>query len=354
MRHVPIETVAPTNCIKAEQVRALESVRHLSERFPDAGLRSVAVLRAPTFDRKADPEGRTKIWLALENLQITGSFKIRGALCAVDDARMAGHTHVVAASAGNHGVGIAHAARALGLQARVFIPECAPKNKIDKMVAAGAIVDFCENGYDEAERSARRAARAFGCPFISPYEDSCVCLGNGASLAFEIADYFGEVPAHVIAPIGGGGLAAGLATGFSYLKGSFQRIVWTVQSEASAAFALSLDRGSAVESLPPPPQGTLADGLEGGISQSSFERAKSLLLGVSVVTEKEIAKAMRQANEKLRVRLEGSAAVALVPLLTELPDALKGGNLVVVLTGRNVDASTFARAVPSIAAPPHR
>jgi threonine dehydratase len=350
MRHVPIETVDFNDCVDAKLTRALESVRHLPERFPDAGLRTVAVLRAPTFDRKADPSGRTKIWMALENLQITGSFKVRGALCAVDDARMAGHTHVVAASAGNHGVGVAHAARALGLQARIFVPETASKTKIDKMVAAGAIVDFCEEGYDEAERAARKAASSFGCPFISPYEDQSVCLGNGASLAFEISEYFGEVPSHLLVPIGGGGLAAGLALGASYLKKLRAPIVWTAQSEASAAFALSLERGLALESLAPPAGGTLAEGLEGGISQTSFDRARRLVLGVTVATEKEIAKAMGQASEKLRIRLEGSAAVALVPLLAELPNSLKGGNLVIVLTGRNVDEATFSRAVPPLTA----
>lgn len=351
MRHFPIETAAPIDAINPQQSDVLNSVRRLSERFPEAGLRSVAVLRAPTFDRKADPTGRTKIWIALENLQITGSFKVRGALCAVDEARLAGHTHVVAASAGNHGVGIAHASRALGLQARVFVPAKAPKTKIDKMVAAGAIVDFCEDGYDQAEFLARRAAAAFGCPFISPYEDMCVAFGNGASLAFEISEYFGEVPSHLIAPIGGGGLASGLAMGFAHLQGHSPPIVWTAQSEASAAFAHSLERGSALESLEPPADGTLAEGLEGGISQASFARARALLLGVTVVSEKEIAKAMQQAKEKLQFRLEGSAAVALVPLLSELPPILKGGNLVIVLTGRNVDESTFSRVVPSAAQP---
>src|SRR4051794_29000190 len=103
----------------------LEEARHLGSRFPEAGLHPVVVIRASDLDRRADPAGKTRVWLALEALQITGSFKVRGALLAL--SRMVEtRTHVVAASAGNHGVGVAYAARVLGLHAKVVVPESAP------------------------------------------------------------------------------------------------------------------------------------------------------------------------------------------------------------------------------------
>jgi threonine dehydratase len=113
-------------------------------------------------------------------------------------------------------------------------------------------------------------------------------------------------------------------------------VVWGVQSEASCAMAMSLDRGAAVERLETGGT-TLAEGLEGGISAGGFARARSVVAGVLVVTEAQIAAAMAHAYRDMGLVLEGSAAVGLVPVLFGLPERLRGGDLVVVLTGRNVD-----------------
>ncbi|MBI5535422.1 MAG: pyridoxal-phosphate dependent enzyme [Deltaproteobacteria bacterium] len=342
MRNIEIDPVlaADARPIAPEK---LELARSLGSRLPEAGLRRVALIRADSLNRHADPTGSTRLILALENLQITGSFKIRGALSALDAARRAGATGVVAASAGNHGIGVARAARLFGMSATIVVPETAAKAKIAKIRAEGAELAFTAQGYDAAEALGRELASRRGLPWISPYDDVDVLAGNGSSLAFEIVDALGKVPEHVLVPIGGGGLATGMAWGLAASAGEDPRKtrrVWTAQSEASAAFALSLERGSAVEQLATSEK-TLADGLEGGISATSFARASSVVAGVSVLAEARIAFAMALIHYRLGLRLEGSAAAALVPAIDGLPPLIRGGDLVIVLTGRNVDRAVF-------------
>lgn len=303
----------------------LERARGLASRFPTAGLREVLVVAAP---------GRERVWLALECMQITGSFKVRGALLAMEALRA---PEVLAVSAGNHGIGVAFAARALGTKASIVVPRGAPRTKTDKIAAYGATVIHAEStGYDDAEREAIALAAARGLPFLSPYDDLDVLAGNGASLGFEIERALGRCPDLVYAPIGGGGLTTGLAC-------ALRSPVWGVQSEASCAFAQSLERGSAVTTLPPAV--TLAEGLEGGISERGFARAHATLAGAVVVTEDEIAAAMKFAYRELGLALEGSAAAALVPVLTSGETHGEAKDVIVVLTGRNVDPDRLARIV---------
>jgi len=239
---------------------------------------------------------------------------------------------VVAASAGNHGAGVAYAANVLSMEATVVVPTNAPEAKRSRITRYGArLVVSYTFGYDAAEREARALAKATGSPFVSPYDDLAVVAGNGASLGFEIEAALGHTPDVVIAPFGGGGLATGLACALPSAR------VFGAQSEASPAFALSIERGHAVESLDAAE--TLADGLEGGISQAAFERALSVVAGVIVVSEDAIATAMATAYRSLGVRIEGSAAAAVAPLFA--PDLMAqlrpSGDVIVVLTGRNVD-----------------
>jgi len=161
------------------------------------------------------------------------------------------------------------------------------------------------------------------------------------------------VPSLVLAPFGGGGLATGLACGLDHALGKAARRVWGVQVEASPAFAMSLERGSAVTSLPY--QETVADGLEGGIPDRAFTRARGVVKGAIVVSEQEVISAMQFAFHELGLVLEGSAAAALAPVLAGLPqevlrDVATGtsrdaADIVVVLTGRNVDRERLGRLV---------
>ena len=293
-------------------------------------------MRAAELDCRADPTGATRVWLALEALQVTGSFKVRGALVALDAAK--GGADVVTASAGNHGAAVAYAARVLGMSATVCVPRTAPAAKRARIEAYGAkLVVAKSEHYDDAELLAKELAASEGKTFVSAYDDVNVVLGNGVSLGLEVIRAMGGVPERVVLPFGGGGLATGVAWAMAAeTEGPIERGVWGVQSEASCAMAQSLEQGAAVERL----EGggtTLAEGLEGGISADAYARALGAIAGVLVVTEEQIAFAMAHAYREMGLVLEGSAAVGLVPVLFGLPDRLRGGDLVVVLTGRNVD-----------------
>jgi threonine dehydratase len=218
-----------------------------------------------------------------------------------------------------------------------------------RIAAYGAsIVLAASERRDEAEAQARLFATETDAAFVSPRDDLSVIAGNGASLGFEIIRAIGGVPDVTFAPFGSGGLATGLAYAFAdQTEGSHEvTSVWGVQSEASPAMALSLERGEAIESMPPR-EPTIAEGLEGGISKTAFERAREAIAGVVVATEAEIAGAMMYAYREMGLVLEGSAAVALAPLLYGVPGVVRARaardetadatDLVVVLTGRNVD-----------------
>src|ERR1700728_4676910 len=126
---------------------SLEAVRHLGRRFPEARLREVPIVRAGELDRRADPTAATRIWLALETLQVTGSFKVRGALVALEARRGVGR--VIAASAGNHGAAVAYAGNVLDVPVTVCVPRTAPRAKRDKIAQYGAeLVVVASDHYD--------------------------------------------------------------------------------------------------------------------------------------------------------------------------------------------------------------
>jgi threonine dehydratase len=325
----------------------LDGARDLGRRFPAAHLRETPVVRAADLDSRADPSGETRIWLALEALQVTGSFKVRGALLALDRLRGTG-ARAIAASAGNHGAGVAYAAAVLGVPAMVVVPKVAPDAKRAKIAAHGADIVVSESShYDDAEDLAKELAAREKSVFISPYDDVDVLAGNGASLGFEIVRALGCVPEATLAPFGGGGLATGLALAMANESEeplARARRVWGVQSEASPAMARSLEEGRAVERLLAG-GATLAEGLEGGISRTAFARARAAIAGVVVVSEGAIARALAYAYRDLGLVLEGSAATALVPVLEGLPEPIRGGDVVCVLTGRNIDVARLQRVL---------
>ena len=243
-----------TSFVSAGFETDLESVRDLATRFPAAHLRPVTCIRAHDLDALADPSGSARVWLAIESLQVTGSFKVRGALVALDALQRAARTNgqqrprVVAASAGNHGAGVAYAAKVLGCDATVVVPANAPLAKRSKIAAYGCtIIVSSSPHYDDAEAEAQALAASTGAHFVSPYDDVDVLTGNGASLGFEIARAIGRVPDRALVPFGGGGLASGMAAAFAHEANeslASTRRVWGVQSDISPAMAMSLARGA--------------------------------------------------------------------------------------------------------------
>lgn len=266
-----------------------------------------------------------------ESMQVTGSFKIRGAVAAIEahmsEAKARG---VVAASAGNHGAGVAYASAKMGVRATIVVPTTTPNVKRDRIAKSGATLVVHGAGYDAAEAHALAIARDADALFISAYDDVDVAAGNGGTLGGDlIAARGGAKFSRVIVPVGGGGLASGMAAALGP-----DVAVYGAQSDACPAMAESIARGSAIESMHAR-ELTLAEGLEGGVTRAGFERARRALAGVFVVSETSIARAMIFAREQWGVVVEGSAAVALVPFLEGDPRA---DDSVIVLTGRNVDA----------------
>ncbi len=304
-------------------------------------MREVPLVRAAELDLRADPTGSTRIWLALEALQVTGSFQVRGALVAVSasaSAAKARARHVVAPSVGNHGVAVAYAACVLGVSATVVVPSSIPRTKREKIQRYGAeLIVASTERYEVAVALAKDIAQRQGAAFVAAGEDVDNMLGNGGSLGFEIMRGLGGVPERALAPFGDGGLVTGLAWAFGAdASGAPDRGVWGVQSEVCCSMATSLECGHAVhsgDSVGP----TLAEELREGVSKDAFEHARAAIAGIAVVSEAQIAAAMGHAYWDMGLVLEGTAALALAPVLFGLPDGLRGGDVVVVLTGRNID-----------------
>jgi threonine dehydratase len=335
MSYVAAPTRAGMPRLPAPAPAALEAVRHLDVRFPAARLREVPLVRAPELDLRADAAGTTRVWLALEALQVTGSFKVRGALVSLDAHRTRGG--VVAASAGSHGVAVAYAARVLGLPATVCVPRSAPPARRAKIEKYGAeVVVAATDDPGDVEDLARAIASSRRGAFISQSDDTDVVAGNGSSLGFEIVRALGGVPERVLAPLGGGGLATGLSWALSAEdRATGECAVWGVQSEAigAAVAASDVDRVAVLCGSSRPPRPAPTGDLDGGDPRAPV----AAIGGLIVVTEEQVAAAMAHAYSDLGLIVEGPAAAALAPVLFGLPERVRGGDLVVVLTGRNVD-----------------
>jgi threonine dehydratase len=275
-------------------------------------------------------------WLKLESLQATGSFKLRGA--AVKLARLGAAVRargVVAASAGNHGLGMALAARRFGVPLTVVVPESAARVKVDGIARLGADVVRAGAGYVEAEVRAQALAVERGVPFVSPFDDDDVIEGNGAWLGEEL--YAQRAVARVIVPVGGGGLIAGLARA---LQPRGVEVIG-VQPRANCAMHDSFVGGAALTAYAG--GATVCDGLEGAVAARTYEIARAYVRRVVLVDEDEVLAAMAYAYRELGLIVEPSAAVGIA--------AVRGGHApaddatAIVVTGANVDAELLDRAL---------
>lgn len=268
------------------------------------------------------------VFLKCENLQVTGSFKIRGAYAAVGDPSTGSGQAarpVVAASAGNHGIALATAARDAGVPCTIVVPRGVPAVKEEKIRALGAtLLKSPFDGYDDTEAWARE--RAGGARWVSAYDDPDVIAGNGGTTAQEILDE-ADVEA-VVVPCGGGGLAIG--------SGLVKRTI-AVNTDASCAMWASWRDGRAHERFDSRP--TIAEGLEGGVSRINYERSREFVADVLVVPEASIGPAVRDVALRERMVIEGSAAAGVAAVVAgKIPHK----RFAVVLTGSNIDASRFA------------
>jgi threonine dehydratase len=273
-----------------------------------------------------------KVTLKLENLQITGSFKIRGAtnklLSLSEDERAHG---VITVSSGNHGRAVSYAARELGIRAVVCLPETVTQNKVEAIRSLGAEVVVKGSTFDEADAHAHILWKEIGLTFVHPYDDPEVISGQG-TIGLEMLEDFPEIDT-VVVPLSGGGLLSGIALA---LKSTHPELhVVGVSMERGPAMVESLKAGKVVEIVEEP---TLADALAGGIgfdNRYTFQMIQQFVDETVLVSEGEIAHAMDYALQKQHLVIEGGGAVGLAAVLKEKVDKL-GENIAVVISGGNV------------------
>jgi threonine dehydratase len=281
----------------------------------------------------------TRVYLKLENLQETGSFKVRGAanrllsLSAAERAR-----GVVTVSTGNHGRGVAYIAQQLGLRAVICVPEQVLPHKVAAMRKLGAEVVIQGQTQDEAERHAFQLQAGQGLTLVSAFDDPLVIAGQG-TIGLELLDELPQIDTAII-PLSGGGLLSGIALALKAADPAI-RIVG-VSQERQPAMHLSLLAGRPVPVVEEP---TLADSLVGSIgleNRYTFDLVRALVDEVVLVSEEEIAAGMVHALREEHQVVEGGAAVGIAALLAGKVGQL-GSSATVVVSGGNVPIETLVK-----------
>ena len=281
----------------------------------------------------------TRVFVKLENLQMTGSFKERGAanvLLLLSDAER--RRGVVAASAGNHGLAVAlHAAR-LGIGAVIVMPEWAPLTKVVAARRYGAEVLLHGDNYDAAYARAREIEAERGLVFIHPFDDPRVIAGQG-TIGLELCEQVPDLEA-VLVPVGGGGLAGGVGLAVKALRPQTQLI--GVQAQEVPGMRAALAAG---ERVTVPSAATIADGIAvRTVGEHTFALARHYLDEVVTVSEEEIANAILLLLEIEKTVVEGAGAVALAALVNKRV-SLEGRAVVLLLGGGNIDVNLIARII---------
>ncbi|MBB3975598.1 threonine dehydratase [Rhizobium azooxidifex] len=280
------------------------------------------------------------VHLKLEHHQTTGSFKLRGATNAVLSLTPAERARgVVAASTGNHGRALVHAARAEGAVATICMSKLVPENKVAEIRRLGAEVRIVGNSQDEAQEEVDRLVVEKGMVMVPPFDHAAVIAGQG-TLGLEIIEQLPDV-ATVLVPLSGGGLAAGVAAAVKSANPRTRVIGLTMERGAAMKASLDSGRPVQVEELL-----SLADSLGGGIGLDNaltFSMCRDLLDDVLLLSEEEIAAGMRHAYGLEREIVEGAGAVGIAALLSGRLQS--SGPVVAILSGRNVDMILHRRII---------
>jgi threonine dehydratase len=280
--------------------------------------------------------GQSNIFLKLENLQYTGSFKLRGAMNKLLSLSPAEQTQgIVTASSGNHGAAVAYGLKHLGLRGQIFVPENASAVKVAMIRRFGAEIHLYGDDSGLTELYARDYADRHGLVYISPYNDEQIIAGQG-TIGVEMARQLEGIDA-VFVTVGGGGLISGIA---GYLKAVQPEIkIIGCLPENSPVMAASIKAGHIVEMESRP---TLSDGSAGGIEPGAitFELCRKLVDDYVLVSEEEIKAAMRLIIESQHLLIEGAAGVAVAGYL-QAKEAFQAKNVIVVLCGANISLETL-------------
>lgn len=282
-----------------------------------------------------------KTFLKLENLNLSGSFKIRGASNALLKADKASlKKGVVAASAGNHAQGVAHVCQRLGVKAHIFMPRLTPLIKVESTRALGAHIELGGDTYDDAYQEALKYQKNHGGLMIHPFADPEVICGQG-SIGLELLEQVQDIGL-IVVPIGGGGLVSGIACAIKEQNPSVKIV--GVQSKAYPAMKLSIEKGEPVSIKPGP---TIADGIAvKNIQALNFKLVQKYVDEIVLVDEESIAAAIMDLMERNHLLAEGAGAASVAGLL-HLPMSywrdLGTKNAVCIISGGNIDVNLVRR-----------
>lgn len=296
-------------------------------------LRSTQCISAPKINPKAE------VYLKTENLQVTGSFKVRGAYYKIsqlsDEEKSRG---VIACSAGNHAQGVALAAQKNGIKAVICLPDGAPISKVEATKSYGAEICLVPGVYDDAYNEALRQRDEHNYTFIHPFDDENVIAGQG-TIGLELIDQLPGLDA-VVVPVGGGGLISGVAFALKSLNPDIK--VYGVQSSGAASMVRSLKDGK-IECLDS--VSTIADGIkvkEPG--EHTFEYCRQYVDEIVTVTDDEVSSAILALIEQHKLIAEGAGAVAVAAVMFDKVP-VKGKKVACLVSGGNIDVTILSRVI---------
>ena len=300
-------------------------------------LKDVA-LRTDLIDARSLSDN-AHVFLKTENLQVTGSFKLRGAYYKIsqltEEQKQAG---IVACSAGNHAQGVALAATKQGIKSVICMPDAAPISKVEATKRLGAEVILVKGTYDDAHAYAVKLQEETNATFIHPFDDETVIAGQG-TIGLEVLEQLAQTDA-VVVPVGGGGLIAGVAVAVKSLNPNVK--VYGVQSAEAASMYESVKNGSAVTLKA---VSTFADGIAVKTpGKNTFALTEKYVDEIVTVSEDEISTAILTLMEKQKLVSEGAGAVSVAAVMFDkLP--IKGKKVVCILSGGNIDVNILSRVI---------
>ena len=303
-------------------------------------LRETPLVRSESLSEALSESGGADVHLKLEHQQITGSFKLRGATNAVchlsDEQRAKG---VVGVSTGNHGRGLAHAAKEAGARCIICMSSLVPQNKVEGIQALGAEVRIIGQSQDDAQLEVDRLVAEEGMVMLPPFDHPGVIAGQG-TLGLEVLEDLPEIETLVV-PLSGGGLIAGVALAAKALKPTLRIVGVTMNRGPAMVESLKAGKPVPVKELP-----SLADALGGGIgldNRYTFSMVRDLVDDTLLVGEAQIAQAIRHAYWEEKLVIEGSGAVGISTILSEQLEA--PGVTALILSGCNIDMSLHQRII---------
>lgn len=282
-------------------------------------------------------ETGAEVYIKMEALQKTGSFKVRGALNKIDALTEEEQKRgVVTASAGNHAQAVAYASKLKGISAKIVVPSSTPQTKLDGIKRYGGDLIVFGDLYDEAEEHALKLAEETGRVFINAFEDDLVVAGQGTAAL----EAFLEEPDFdiLLVPAGGGGLLCGVALVAKAINPNIKVI--GIQTYASPPWYYAFKAGELVDVEY---KSSYAEGLHGGITEGNFDLAQGIVDDIVLVEEEDVAKSMYWMAKHHHYMLEGSAVVGIAALQQGLIPDVKGKKILTFATGGNVDLGRIAK-----------